>query len=324
MNLGLDIGYDRTKLYTKSRQVSFASVTGTPETSSFGFSDDGAGGIVLVHPQAVSVGAQAIEQSAAVDARTDRGWLDGEKWYTLALAAFSEAIRGNAALNLVCGLPVSYYSDKAKVKERLLGTHTFQRAGRNRQTVTVERVIVMPQGFGILFAECLSNSGSVTNQALQSGRVGVIDVGGKTTNLLVANQLSQIDEESRSLDTGGWSVVARVQAYLESEYPDLGLNEYELVPHVIARSVNYRGKSVDLTTIVNKAVSALAVEIIGGARRLWNGAARLDTILIAGGGAHLVGPALLAEYPGQARIVESDPVFANALGYWRFCQARWR
>lgn len=324
MNIGIDIGYDKTKGWTKSRQFAFASVTGTPETSSFGFSDDGVGSIILTHPQAVAVGAQAIEQSRAVDARTDRGWLTGEKWYTLALAAFSEMTRGNAAVNLVCGLPISYYSDKAKVKERLLGAHTFQRQGRNRQTVTVERVIVMPQGFGILFAECLGNSGSITDQALYSGRVGVIDVGGKTTNLLVANQSSQINKQSDSLDdAGGWSVVARVQSYLESEYPALGLNEYELVSHVIARSVNYRGKPIDLTAVVNEAANALAVKIIGGARRLWNGAARLDTILVAGGGAHLVGPALLAEYPGQARIVESDPVFANALGYWRFCQARW-
>lgn len=321
MKLGLDVGYDRVKGWTKANQFSFPSVTGTPETSSFGFGDNRSDSIVFTLPRAVSVGAQAVEQSAAVDARIDRGWLDGEKWLTLALAAFSEATRGNAALDLVCGLPVVYYADKAKVKDRLLGAHTFQRAGRNRQTVTVERVTVMPQGFGVLFAECLSDTGRKVNYDLTEGRVGIIDVGGKTTNLLTANKLVQVDKQSGSLDTGGWSVVARVQAYLEDKYPDLGLSEYELVPHIAARSVNYRGVAVDLSSVINEAASALAVEIIGGARRLWNGAARLDAILIAGGGAHLVGPALLAEYSSQARVVGGDPVFANALGYWRFCQA---
>lgn len=320
MNLAIDIGYDHTKGKAKTNQFSFPSVTGTPETSSFGYAAH-PDSIVFTLPRPVSVGWQAIEQSAAVDARIDRAWLDGEKWYTLALAAFSEATKGNAALNLVCGLPVAYYSDKAKVRDRLLGAHTFQRVGRNRQTVTVESVTVMPQGFGVLFGECLSNTGGVTDDALRSGRVGIIDVGGKTTNLLVASALTQVDRESGSLDAGGWSVVVRVQAYLDSEYPDLGLNEYELVPHILTGGVNYRGRPVDLTGVIGDAARTLAVEIIGGARRLWNGAARLDTILVAGGGAHLVGPALLREFPDQARIVSGDPVFANALGYWRFCQA---
>lgn len=321
MKLGLDVGYDRVKGWTKANQFSFPSVTGTPETSSFGFGADGSDSIVFTLPRAVSVGAQAIEQSASVDARIDRGWLDGEKWLTLALAAFSEATRGNAALDLVCGLPVAYYADKAKVKERLLGAHTLQRAGRNRQTVTVERVTVMPQGFGVLFGECLNDTGRKVNYDLTEGRVGIIDVGGKTTNLLTANKLNQVNKESGSLDAGGWSVVARVQAHLDREYPDLGLSEYELVPHILTGNVNYRGKPIDLTGVIGEATRALAVEIIGGARRLWNGAAKLDAILVAGGGAHLVGKALLAEYSSQARVVGGDPVFANALGYWRFCQA---
>lgn len=318
---GLDLGYNETKLKTKSKQISFASVTGTPEQSSFGFSDNGAGNIVMTHPARVSVGAQAIEQSLAVDARIDRNWVESDKWYTLALAAMSEMTTATSAgLHLVCGLPVTYYGDKGKVQARLVGQHTFQRQGRTRQTLTVEKCTVVPQGFGSLFSEVLNDSGKIVDKALQSGRVGILDVGGKTTNLLVANKLRMVDKESGSVDAGGWSVVNRVASYLDSAYPGLSLNEYELIPHVVARSVNYDGKPVDLAGVVNDATQALATRIIGQARRLWNGSARLDAILVCGGGAHLVGTALLAEFP-QARIVQADPVFSNALGYWRFAQA---
>jgi len=317
---GLDIGYNETKVVTRSRQVSFASVTGTPEMSSFGFGDNDRA-IILEHPFNVAIGEHAIEQSASIDARIDRNWLESDKWYTLALAAFSEMTQSTSAnLGLVAGLPIAYYSDKAKVVERLTGQHTFQRRGQNRQTLTVEKMTVVPQGFGVLFAETLNDNGRVVNQALKSGRVGILDIGGKTTNLLAAHGLRMVDRESGSIDAGGWDVIGRVQSYLDCNYPGLHLNEYELIEHVVTRSVNYAGQPVDLSAIVRDATNALATRIIGQARRLWNGSARLDAILIAGGGAHLVGSALLAEF-SQARLVTDNPVFSNALGFWRFAQA---
>jgi plasmid segregation protein ParM len=296
-------------------------VTGTPETSSFGFGQNGRS-IVLTHPYHVAVGQHAIEQSASIDARIDRNWLESDKWKVLALAAFSEAARGNATFQLVCGLPVAYYHDKDTVRDRLLGQHEFQRMGKNRrrQTVMVEKCTVMPQGFGVLFAECLNDSGRVADKTLQTGRAGILDVGGKTTNFLAANQLRMVDRESGSLEAGGWDVTTRVANYLASDYPDLTLTEYELIQHIRDRSIGYHGQTIDLSEIIRDASDALATRVIGYARRLWNGSARLDVILVAGGGAHLIGERLKAEFR-QARIVENDPVFANALGYWRFAQA---
>jgi len=55
-----------------------------------------------------------------------------------------------------------------------------------------------------------------------------------------------------------------------------------------------------------------------GATQQWNGGATLDAILVSGGGALLLGPAI-ARHFRHARVVP-DPVYANTLGYWRFAQ----
>ncbi len=58
--------------------------------------------------------------------------------------------------------------------------------------------------------------------------------------------------------------------------------------------------------------------VIAEATQLWNGGAGLDAILVTGGGAHLLGSRITAHFR-HAQVVE-EPVFANALGYWRFAQ----
>ena len=317
-NAGVDVGYNKVKAVSKSKRVGFLSITGTPEQAGFSFNGDS--GIILTHPYHVAVGDQALEQSEAIDARIDRGWLGSDKWHALALAALSELTTATSGdVFVVAGLPVSYYSDKAMVQEALLGRQSFQRKGRTRQTLTVTDVEVMPQGFGALFAECLNDNGKVADQGLRRGRVGIVDCGGKTTNLLCAKGLKEVGRESGSVDAGGWNVVKAVHRWLQGEYPDLTVSEYDLVEHVVSKSITYHGEPVDLTPIVDHATDALTTQIVGAAKRLWNGSARLEAVLVAGGGAHLVGEALLDRFP-QGRIV-ADPVYANAVGYWRFAQA---
>jgi hypothetical protein len=75
---------------------------------------------------------------------------------------------------------------------------------------------------------------------------------------------------------------------------------------------------IPLEHIVDTVLGPMAEQVIAEATQLWDGAGRLDVILVSGGGAILLGTAIKAHFL-HARIV-SDPVFANALGFWRFAQ----
>jgi plasmid segregation protein ParM len=218
----------------------------------------------------------------------------------------------------VTGLPVAFYGDKGKVRARVLGEHRVQRDGRKAQSLKVVDVRVIPQPFGALLAVALDDRGRIADKDLATGAVGVIDVGGKTTNLLSVNRLSEIGRETASVSIGVWDVARAVRAYLDDYCPDLELRDHQIIDAIIARQVKNYGESVDLGAVVDAALTPMAEQIIAEATQLWNGAAGLDAILVTGGGALLLGPPIKTHFR-HARIV-GDPVFANALGFWRLAQ----
>jgi len=320
MNIGLDIGYSRTKVVGDRGRVDFPSVTGTPDTARFslnGAQDD----MILTYPYHVQVGESAIVQSRHSMRREDRDWIEGEEYHALMLTAFSELTTATwADLIVVSGLPIQYFDrDKGVLEARLLGEHTLERKGQRRQTLTVKRAVILPQGLGALCSVCLDTKGNIARRDLAEGRVGLIDVGGKTCNLLSVNRLAEVGRETASVNAGAWDVVRAVQRWLADNCPDLELRDHEIVDAIKSRGTRYKGKPVALGAVIDSAVVPLADQIIAQATQLWNGAGALDVIFIAGGGAHLVGSYVLRHFD-HAQVVDGDPVYANAEGYYRFAQ----
>jgi len=146
----------------------------------------------------------------------------------------------------------------------------------------------------------------------------VIDIGGKTTNLLSVRRLAEIGRETASVDVGAWDVARAVRDHLADHCPGLDLRDHQLIDAIRDRGVRYYGGPVDLGQVLDRVLEPMADQVIAQAGQLWNGAAALDAILISGGGALLLGPHLQRHFP-HARTV-ADPVYANALGYWRYAQ----
>ncbi len=318
MNLGLDVGYSHTKAVAGDRRAAFPSAVGTPDKARFSLNGH-ADTIMLLEPEHAQIGAGAIEQSRFVRRREDRKWIESAEWRLLFLAAVSEVTSAKRAeLRIVTGLPVAYYTDKQAVRDRLLGTHRLQREGRHAQTVDVVDARIVPQPFGALLCACLNDRGVITDQELATGSVGVIDCGGKTTNLLSVNRLAEIGRETASVNVGAWDAVRGLRRWLDGHCPDLDLRDHQVTEALITRSVKYYGEPVDLAQPVADILEPLAEQVLAEATQLWNGAAALDAILVSGGGALLLGP-YIGQHFRHARVV-SDPVYANALGFWRFAQ----
>lgn len=317
MNIGLDIGYSAVKAVSGDRRVTFPSAVGTPDKGRFSL--NGTTSIVLLQPEHVQVGESAITQSRFLNRREDRHWIQGDEWYSLYLAILTELTTATAVdLHIVTGLPVAFYGDRDTVRDRLLGEHRTQRENRHAQVFRVVDCRVIPQPFGCLLSATLDDHGNVTDKALATGAVGVIDVGGKTTNLLSVNRLAEIGRETASVSTGAWDAVRAVREWLADHCPDLDIRDHQVIDAIIARQVKYYGEPVDLAGIVDATLEPMAQQVLSSATQLWNGAAALEAILVSGGGALLLGPYIKAHFR-HARVV-ADPVFANAVGYWRFCQ----
>lgn len=319
MNIGLDVGYSSTKAVARGRRVTFPSVVGTPDRARFSLDSADAESIILAEPDHVLVGAGAVLQSRHLKRREDRRWTESAEWYHLALAALTELTAATSVdFRIVTGLPVAFYGDKDKVRDRLLGEQRAQREGRRAQTFRVIDARCIPQPFGALLAAALDDQGRIANRDMATGAIGVVDVGGKTTNLLSVNRLSEIGRETASVSVGAWDVARAVRAYLDDYCPDLELRDHQIMDAIIARQVKYYGELVDLGAVVDASLAPMAEQVIAEATQLWNGAAGLDAILITGGGAILLGPAIKAHFR-HARVV-GDPVFANVVGFWRLAQ----
>lgn len=320
MNAGIDLGYSATKVVSGKRRFAFPSVVGTPDRARFSLDGNG-GEIVLTIPGDGTwlVGQGAVEQSRFVGRREDRQWIESAEYHRLMLAAFTELTTATVIdLTVVTGLPVAFYGDKDALRDRFLGEHRATREGRRAQLFKVTEARVIPQPFGALLSVALDNQGRIADQDLAMGAVGVIDVGGKTTNLLSVNRLAEIGRETASVDLGAWDVVRAVRGYLADNCPNLELRGHQIASAIIARQVKYYGEPVDLGAVVGATLEPMADQVIAQATQLWNGGAGLDAVLVAGGGALLLGPAIKRHFP-HARVVD-DPVFANATGYWKFSQ----
>jgi len=318
MNVGIDLGYSSVKAVAGGRRTTFPSVVGTPEMSRFSLGEHDEN-LVLAAPAHVLVGEGAMAQSRFINRREDRGWIESDEYYHLFLATLTELTTATVAdLLLVTGLPVAFYDDKARLVQRLSGVHRVTRQGRHAQTFKVSECRVIPQPFGALLSAALDRHGRITDTSLATGSAGVIDVGGKTTNLLSVKRLAEIGRETESVSVGAWDVVRAVRTFLAGHCPELDLRDHQVIEAIIARQVRYYGEPVDLGPVVDAALDPMAQQVIAQATQLWNGGAGLDAVLVAGGGALLLGPRLQAHFR-HARIV-SDPVFANAEGYWKLAQ----
>lgn len=322
MNVGIDIGYSSVKAVVGSdRLVTFPSVVGTPDRGRFAVgSVDGHIILDLPGDGVFLIGEGAITQSRFVDRREDRGWISSNAYRRLMLAGFTELTAATRCeLVVVTGLPVAFYSaDKDALRDRFLGHHRAAREGRRAQTFQVSKCRVIPQPFGALLAEALNDHGKIANHDLATGAVGVIDVGGKTTNLLSVSRLAEIGRETASINLGVWDVARAVREYLTNHCPDLELRDHQVIDAIAKRHVKYFGAPVDLGSVIDAMLEPMGDQVIAQATQLWNGAAGLQAILVAGGGALLLGPYLTRAFP-HVRVVD-NPVFANALGYWRFAQ----
>ncbi|GAB4456966.1 MAG: hypothetical protein Kow0031_37980 [Anaerolineae bacterium] len=316
MKIGQDNGYNATKIVTEGRRAHFPSVVGTPTRAAFSVNGHADEIRISAAGQTWLVGDSAVNQSRFLVRREDRNWVESDEYYVITLAGMSELTTASVEVQLVTGLPVAYFSDHRNLKRRLMGEHKFQRAGRNAQTVRISDVRVVPQPFGALLNEALDQRGALTNTEY-TGRVGVIDIGGKTTNLLSASKLAEVPNETTSINLGGWDIIRQLRDHLSEAIPGLELRDHELAAVLQARGVKVAGEWVDLPGL-SAIIEPMADQVLATARQLWGSALKLDVILIAGGGAHLIGPHLQLRFK-QARVVE-HPVYANATGFWKLAQ----
>lgn len=318
--IGLDIGYAQVKIVAEGIQHAFPSIVGTPDQSSFNLSETQRYMLVKdAEGHLHNVGQGAIDQSRFTARQEDRGWITSKEYDILLKAALSLVTTGSEHLTLVTGLPVAFYGqDKDTLTNVIRKTHAIELQGAERAIAIVDRMKVIPQGMGAVLDVGLNMDGDIADALVASGSVGVVDIGGKTTNLVHSRKLGDVPTETDSISLGGWDAVRALRDPIQSLCPGVDYKDHEISDAIARGAITYRGTAVDLTQVVADTLEPMAAQIVSKARQLWQGSgAKLDAILLSGGGALLLGEriAALLEH-GNVRTVD-DSVFANARGYYK-------
>lgn len=325
MITAIDVGYSHTKSATDGRRAMFESILGEVQQAHMDSNLAERNGYIQVQTDNGEwfVGQAAIEQSGLQTRRQDRDWIKTPEYKALLLTAITELTGAKGVtVELVTGLPVAYFADRGVLKERLLGVHAVKRASRKyNQRVEITDMVVLPQGLAAVLAEALNEKGVIKPGPVATGMVGLVDIGGHTVNVATFKELREIARQTLSLDAGMWGSLTEIGKRINAAYPGLNLQGHEIAEAVIKGTIRYKGDEHDISGIARTVLDGFARQILGAASQVWGDAVRLDVLLVAGGGAEIVGPALLTYHP-KTRVVE-NPQWANCRGYLRFARRHW-
>jgi plasmid segregation protein ParM len=315
--VGIDVGYGYTKAVSRSSNVTLPSSIGPAVAIKYhnDLLHNGRGLEIRRDGSAWFVGELARLQSPYVVSPKARD-RDPRILVTLSLAALEELGIGNDDIDLVTGLPVSWYPDRETLIEALQCSHDYE-VNNKKRTAHVRNVLVVPQPFGSFFQMLLTGEGRLPKETLPltKQRVGIIDIGTLTTDFVLADGLRYVEPKSSSVQVAMHRVHELVQrGVAEMCGRELSPEDAELV--VRERKVTVRDEILDVGSLVNSAAEAVAMEIVAEAQTLWGDGLDIHTVLVTGGGGEVFLEAVKGTYP-HARLM-SQPQIANADGFYRY------
>lgn len=222
----------------------------------------------------------------------------------------------NGASTGVCvsGLPATWAEDADKAKA--LGARL--RAGAPADMY--RRITVIAEPLGLAYAALLDNNGQIAgDQALASGRIGVVDLGHLTVD---RSELLRLAPVKSSLDTyqlGTKAPLGQIRARLNAHY-DRELSLVETDQAIRGGAVRIAGRNEPLPKGWDRPLAENGAAITARLVEAWGKGTQFETILLGGGGAAIpqLTSAIQARFP-HAQVIP-DPQLAIARGYARLAR----
>lgn len=332
--LAIDIGFGFTKATNGSGSVIFKSILGEASDIQFQGGLLGDGSVdeniqVEVDGKAYFVGEMAERQSNVRFFTLDQAQFFSNFARQLALAAASRLVNSYAPVNLITGLPIGYYKEyKDDLAKLLAGDHkvvvTDPSGKRSEKVIKIMQVRAIPQPLGSLFNLMLNDAGLLAEKRFVHEKVGIIDVGFKTTDFTVSDRMRYSERGSRTTDTGISRAFTVIASKLR-EKSKVNIELYRLYEAVERGSIKIRGTEYNLREITDQVFGQLAATIANDADRLWSDDWDIDTIVLTGGGGAVLSKYLQPLVEGQVVTVDAtkDARFCNVRGYWKFGRHLW-
>ena len=331
--IGIDVGFGFTKATNGKNFTIFKSLIGDSTDIQF-HSSLAAGGSednlhITFDDKSYFLGDYADRQSNVRQFTLDQETLLTDYIKLLALTAAGRCFRSGGAVNVVSGLPVGYLKrDYKRVTDLLRGRHkiTFHEDGGKQLTksIHVQNVQMMPQPVGTIFNLLMDESGKITNGDLARQKVGVVDIGFRTTDFTIFDRLQYVERGSSTMETGISKCFSIIANKLRQE-SGVNVELYRLYQAVETGMIKVRGKEYSIASLRDKVYAHSATAIANDVNRLWAEEWDMDAVILTGGGCMELGKHIAPLIDGNVIAMESDTDarLNNVQGYLKFGKYKW-
>ncbi len=332
--VGIDIGFGFTKATSGKDMLVFKSIFG--EATDIQFREQLLGPSspeehlhIELDGESFYVGELAERQSHVRSFTLDQNQFITNFAKTMAMAALSRLVSTNDNINIVTGLPVSFYRrHREELSGLLLGAHTMTTldasGARHEMRLTVDQVRVIPQPFGSLFNLMMGDSAELSDKRYVEEKIGVVDIGFRTTDYTISDKTKYSGRGSGSSESGIARAFSMIAAKL-LEQTGVDVELYRMYDAVARGSIKIRGKTIDLRPLTEEAFSKLASAIATEVDRLWADDWDIDLIVVTGGGGAVLAPYLQPLLSGEVLGIDptADSRLHNVRGYWKYGRNVW-
>lgn len=331
--LGIDIGFGFTKASNGKEFVMFKSIYGEAVDiqfrSDFGNNSFSSNLHVTIDDKSYFVGDFAEQQSNVRQFTLDQEKLLSDFVKILALTVAGKFSDRETPLNVVSGLPVAYFKENNKRFAKILtGQHNISYHKPDGSEVTrrvyIKKVRMMPQPLGSFFNLLMDDNGKITNMELTKQKIGVIDIGFRTTDFTIFDHLRYIDRGSATMDTG-ISKIFRVIANRLQEKSGISVELFRLYNAVESGIIKMRGQEYNISKIRDQVFAQSAERIANDIDRLWSDDWDIDAIILTGGGCMELAKHLQPLISGNIIPLEKDidARLNNVQGYYKYGRYIW-
>jgi len=194
----------------------------------------------------------------------------------------------------------------------------------NDKEIAVSDVRMLPQPMGSILNLVMDERGNIAKSDLARQKIGVVDIGFRTTDFAVMDRLRYLNRGSKTIDTGiskGFSVIANKLR----EKSSVNVELYRLYRAAETGTITMRGHGYSFPKIRDQVYSQLAKSIADEIDRQWANDWDIETIFLSGGGSRELAVYLEPLITGNVTPVDpgQDARLNNVKGYLKYGRHIW-
>ncbi len=308
MVIGIDIGYGVTKVMTHSGRVeTFRTIVGVGKPDTMGVNvADSRHRVVSVNGNTYTVGEDAERFELPLINVRKRNHIESLAYKAVILSALSGLIANTGAerIKVVTGLPVRFIGDTDRLKAVY------------KSVLPDIEVVVIPQPAGTFFDLLLDAGGNIRSSGYAKAKLGIIDIGTYTTDILMLDNMEIVRALSGSIPIGIHSLAEQVISACADKRRDLSHTEVETA--MTTGYITRFGEKINITNMINHCRASVARDIFSYVNSVWGGKEQIEVIVLTGGGSAIFSPVFKEHLSAFANVTEPSNVFlSNVYGFYK-------